>query len=129
MYSFITIFLYFFVFFSCSDKETDSKSEVKGILERKVPPKTSVPRGQALYIQNGCVACHGKNGAGNGIKYLGEKPNDLRDITQYKYGTSVKEIAQTIYDGIPGSTMTAFRHIPKQERIAIARYIKKMQRK
>ncbi|MCB1191060.1 MAG: cytochrome c [Leptospiraceae bacterium] len=123
----INILLLLFV--GCSDEQKEPKPDVKDILKPKIPPKISVPIGEALYIQNGCSACHGTNGDGNGTKVLNPKPGNLQDVSQYKMGSSVKNIAKSIAKGIPDSQMVGYPQISQKERIAIAKHIKKMQRK
>jgi mono/diheme cytochrome c family protein len=53
-------------------------------------PQDSLDRGQALYEAH-CLACHGKNGRGNGPKAaeLDEKPKDLaklaKNVPEFKF--------------------------------------------
>lgn len=93
--------------------------------EPAIPP----PNGAELYRENGCAACHGAEGRGDGMSARGTNlhPRDLVDPVSYRNGAGVEEIAQTIATGF--QSMPAFAHIPPDERRAIAEFIVARQKK
>ncbi|HEV7764355.1 MAG TPA: SCO family protein [Thermoanaerobaculia bacterium] len=90
-------------------------------------PGAEVSSGREMYLAYGCAACHGVRGDGRGpaAGLSHTKPRDLRDLASYRGSKTDEGIASTIAFGIAdGRTgMPAYPDIPKQERIAIARYI------
>lgn len=103
---------------------------------REAPPPPAPPvvhDGAALFVENGCAACHGREGHGDGPSGRGAafRPRDLADVASYRRGTSVQAIAATIATGVEGDGggMPAFAHIPAAEREAIAQYIVSLQKK
>ena len=74
-----------------------------------------------IYMTN-CLACHGPNGRGQAD--TGEK--DARDFTNlqdWKQGTKVTEIWRTISQGVPGTNMRSFSHLPAWDRFALAHVV------
>ena len=88
-------------------------------METKKNNKVTVPYGEALYRQNGCEACHGKNGAGNPSK---KTRIDFRNPSNFKHGSSVIEMMKTIEIGIP-EVKPSYSHFSEADRRAIAEYI------
>ena len=90
-------------------------------------PGATVQDGRELYLAYGCAACHGEFGAGDGpaAGLSHTKPRDLRDLKNYRAASTVEGIASVIAFGVAeGRTgMPGYPDIPKNERIAIARYI------
>lgn len=82
-------------------------------------------RGKSLYRANGCEVCHGVQGKGDGPAGTGmvPPPRNLLDVSSYKQGASEAQIVRTLYTGVPGTLMNAYRHIKAEDRVAIARYI------
>jgi cytochrome c oxidase cbb3-type subunit 3 len=80
-------------------------------------------RGQALFQAN-CAFCHG--GDGTGKNWIGQfmEPK-ARDLTQYNAQTLPPErLRQTIRDGLPGTSMPAWRHVLRPAEVAaIADYV------
>ncbi|TGN17179.1 c-type cytochrome [Leptospira idonii] len=95
-----------------------------------IPPRVAVPFPEAMYIQNGCSACHGERGDGRGA--LSGKPNmgylpNFNEPSTYRNGTSIDKISKSIVKGIPGTMMRAYPNLKSNEVKAIAEYIHKMQ--
>ncbi len=82
-------------------------------------------KGRSLYRANGCEVCHGVQGKGDGPAGTGmvPPPRNLLEVSSYKQGASEAQIVQTLYTGVPGTLMNAYRHIKEPDRVAIARYI------
>lgn len=80
-------------------------------------------RGQALFQAN-CAFCHG--GDGTGKNWIGQfmEPK-ARDLTQYSaQSMPPARLRQTILDGLPGTSMPAWRHVLRPAEVAaIAAYV------
>lgn len=91
----------------------------------------TVPFPEAMYVQNGCVSCHGPVGNGRGTRtalLANSRIPNFQDKSTYIYGSTKEAIAKTIKNGIPGTYMKAYSHMRKGEIDAIADYVQKMQR-
>ncbi|TGK49978.1 cytochrome c [Leptospira kanakyensis] len=114
-----------FIFPHCSP---ENESPIK---EPPPPPAVTVPFPEAMYVQNGCAACHGMVGNGRGTRshlLSNSRVPNFQDKSTYIYGSTKEAIAKTIKNGIPGTYMKAYAHMRKQEIDAVAEYIQKMQR-
>ncbi|TGK82611.1 cytochrome c [Leptospira noumeaensis] len=101
------------------------------IKEPPPPPAVTVPFPEAMYVQNGCAACHGMGGNGRGTRshlLSNSRVPNFQDKTTYIYGSTKEAIAKSIKNGIPGTYMKAYGHMRKQEIEAVAEFIQKMQR-
>ncbi|MBI4238425.1 MAG: c-type cytochrome [Deltaproteobacteria bacterium] len=74
-----------------------------------------VSAGEQLFARSGCVACHGKDGQGNGPSAVGLTDtwgNAVvpRDLTRgpLKWGSRDEEIYRTLAVGIPGTPMPGY---------------------
>lgn len=87
------------------------------------------PAGKKLFEGNGCIACHGPDGAGDGplARTLKTTPRNLSEPTSYRGGTSEIEIAETLRTGISSGGMPSYAHIPVEDRLEIARYLISLQ--
>lgn len=89
-------------------------------------PEPSAEEGRVLYGQNGCAACHGPAGHGDGPvgKTLDPRPRDFRDASAFKHGIDVAAVAGTIETGVPeGGKMPRFNHLSESERRSLALYV------
>lgn len=96
------------------------------------PPATvSQAAGKELYEGNGCIACHGPDGAGDGplAETLETMPRNLSEPTSYRGGTSEIEIAETLRTGVSSGGMPSYEHIPVEDRLEIARYLISLQQR
>lgn len=101
------------------------------------PPASSpalIEKGKASYVKN-CVLCHGETGKGDGIAGKALKPaprNFITDAFKGKDGKgkiekpTVQIIYDTITDGITGTMMAPFKHIPEDERWGMSYFILKL---
>ncbi len=82
-------------------------------------------KGQQLFQESGCQACHGPEGKGDGPagKNLNPPPRDYSHKMAYKQGYSVEDITNTLLTGVPGTTMAPYPHISEADRRAIATYV------
>lgn len=83
--------------------------------------------GRLLYATNGCGACHGQEGKGDGpiAKTLTPPPRDFRDGAAFKNGVEPAAIARTIAEGLTrdGGQMQSYAHLTESERLRLAEYV------
>jgi len=83
--------------------------------------------GRLLYATNGCGACHGQQGKGDGpiAKTLTPPPRDFRDGEAFKNGADAASVARTIATGFTrdGGQMQAYGHLTEGERLRLAEYV------
>lgn len=88
-----------------------------------VPSKELTEKGKGIFNIN-CAACHGPKGAGDGPAAVAIKPPPRNYATDsFKNGEKPEEIFKTLTDGIKGTTMVSFAHLPEQDRWALAYYV------
>lgn len=90
----------------------------------------SLAQGADLYRANGCAACHGLGGRGDGpvSNTLDPRPRDLTDRASYRMGAEAPVIARTLGAGLAGAgSMPLFAHLTNHERLALALYIRSLQ--
>lgn len=83
--------------------------------------KALLAKGKTVFAQN-CMSCHGEKGAGDGAVALNPKPRNFT-TDAFKGGSSPKEIFKTVTDGLPGTMMVSFKHLPEPDRKAVAEYV------
>ena len=100
----------------CGDESEEKEKTTSSVTDR---------RGHQLYMTNGCAVCHGDLGHGDGriANTLRPAPRDFRDLSHYKRGSSVEQIAETIARGIGGTSMPGYPHLTSQDRLSIAQHI------
>lgn len=93
-----------------------------------------LPPGQALYEQK-CAVCHGVNGDGKGdaAYLLQPKPRNFRAgkfrlVTSQYLQPTREDLVRTITNGMPGTAMPAWAHLPESDRRALADYVLKLNR-
>lgn len=89
-------------------------------LSPAAPP--SLDRGSKLYAAQ-CAACHGATGAGNGPAATGLDPPPIAftDMDRARE-RSIFALYQVTSQGLEGTAMTSFAHLPEQDRWALALY-------
>src|SRR5690606_13554796 len=77
----------------------------------------------ALYQQN-CASCHGATGGGDGPISAGMDPPpiDFTDLERARQ-RSVFALQQVIEQGLEGTTMVSYAHLPEEQRWALAFYV------
>ncbi|ESQ83046.1 hypothetical protein AEAC466_14380 [Asticcacaulis sp. AC466] len=88
-------------------------------------PKTApdFASGQKLYTDN-CASCHGVNGNGKGPNAVGLDPQPVAfaDLGRAQH-RSVFGLYQVIGQGLDGTAMPSFAHLPDTDRWALAFYV------
>ncbi len=95
------------------------------ILKFSVPTPELLEKGKKVFSAN-CASCHGEDGTGTGPASVGLNPAP-RNFTvneNWKNGSSLPGIYQTLQEGIQGSGMIAYDFIVPEERVALAHYIR-----
>ncbi len=91
-------------------------------------------RGKELYERN-CTGCHGETGRGNGdaAQFMDVRPRDFT-TAQFRYRSTQAgnlpldgDLYRSIYQGLPGTTMPAWREMPEEHIWLLVDYIKHFQ--
>jgi len=89
------------------------------------PPnnKTALLAGRKIFLEIGCVECHGKSARGDGpsAAKLSVKPADLTR-RPFKSGATARDIVRTILTGLDGTTMPSFHQVLPEEKIWLLAY-------
>jgi DMSO reductase family type II enzyme heme b subunit len=109
-----------------------SKSVPSTTVPSPKPPAgdAALDRGAQLYTKY-CAICHGEEGDGAGkFAYLmNPRPRNFRQ-GNFKLATTENQIPsdddllQTISDGMPGSAMPPWGHMPRSDLMALVRYVR-----
>lgn len=86
-----------------------------------------IAKGQALFETNGCPACHGHEGHGDGqlARTLTPTPRDFRHPDAFKGPRSIDAVATVIARGLPAfpTPMPALNTLDQETRELIAAYV------
>lgn len=86
-------------------------------------------KGKASYAVN-CLMCHGEKGDGNGVAGALMKPKPRNFIVdKYKQGEKIEAVFKTVTEGMKGTAMAGFGHLPESDRWAISYYILSLKQK
>jgi len=87
------------------------------------PKKTPelVEKGKASFAKN-CTACHGKTGEGDGPAAKALKPPPENLVTHPMKG-GAPDVFAVLATGVKGTGMVAFKHLPEEERWALAYFV------
>ncbi len=78
-----------------------------------------------VVFKNNCEICHGVEGKGDGVagKALQPPPRNFVE-GKWKKGGASQELYLTIQNGLEGSSMASFKHLPKNDRWAVIQFIR-----
>lgn len=80
-------------------------------------------RGRTLYAEN-CASCHGPNGNGKGVASAGLDPAPIAFTDKVRASErSIFALYQVIEQGLDGTSMASFAHLPPQDRWALAFFV------
>ena len=97
--------------------------DVASVKEPWLPSDAFIAHGAKVYKTN-CALCHGPNGEGDGPagKGLAHPPRNL--ITGgWEFGGDRISLYKTLRDGISGTSMASFKHLPVKDRWALVHWI------
>lgn len=89
------------------------------------PKKTPqlVQKGSGSFAVN-CASCHGPRGEGDGVAATALKPRPANLVTgSLRGGAKPAQLFDTLGKGVPGTAMIAFKHLPEEERWALAYFV------
>ncbi len=66
-----------------------------------------------------CASCHGSAGQGGMV----DGARDFRELSDWKQGTGILEIFETLTNGVPDSQMRAFPNLSAWDRFALAHHV------
>ena len=101
-----------------SEEQQFSPEELK---QPWISTKALVAQGQKVYKAQ-CALCHGPKGLGDGSPGLVPPPRNLVE-GKWKQGGSARELFITFQEGIAGTSMVSFKHLPLLDRWALVHYI------
>ncbi len=80
--------------------------------------------GKGVY-KNTCAVCHGNEGKGDGPAgaALVPPPRNFVEGKWKKGGTSIA-LFNTLHNGIEGTSMASFKHLPKADRWALVQFVR-----
>lgn len=83
-------------------------------------------KGRYHFIQY-CSGCHGPDGRGNGptSQTLARRPPNFLSpsVAGYTNGLSKQGVLKTLNEGIPGTQMPKYSHLPEEVKAEIAEYV------
>jgi mono/diheme cytochrome c family protein len=112
-----------------TDKQVNESAQLQTTLQ-----ESPISKGKLLYT-NYCAQCHGDKGEGNGpaARFLYPKPrnfteNQFRIVSTDNHIPSDRDLMQVITNGMPGSAMFPFAHLPEDERQSLVTYVRSLTR-
>lgn len=108
-----------------------AEGHAKGKTSFEAPDFGLFAQGKYVYEKN-CVVCHGEKGDGKGTMgiTLDIRPRDFRSGL-FKYKSTANDLLpttddlfRTVNNGITGTAMPIFAHLPEKDRRAVVEYVK-----
>jgi len=79
----------------------------------------------AKVFANNCAVCHGPKGLGDGPAGLSLNPRPRNFVEgKWKVGGDSINLFNTIHNGLPGSSMASFAHLPVTDRWSVIQFIR-----
>ena len=102
-------------------------AQAPDLLKALQPDDAQLAKGAELYVAN-CASCHGDKGDGNGLAAaaLNPKPRNFLSKDAWKNGQTFSGLWKTLEEGLPGTPMGAFSHLPAKDRVAIINHIRSL---
>lgn len=80
-------------------------------------------KGKKAYAEN-CASCHGDSGKGDGPAGAAVKARNFHDpVSNWTNGSSPLAVFNTLANGIEGTSMASYIHLPEDERWALTHYV------
>lgn len=111
-----------------ADVESKARELAEALLQAypvpRAPDRVPDLAGAAALYQQNCASCHGATGAGDGAAGAGMDPPpiDFTDAVRARQ-RSVFALQQVIEQGLEGTAMASYAHLPEDQRWALAFYI------
>ena len=97
--------------------------DVSGVANPWVVSPDLIARGEKVYQQN-CAMCHGEKGLGDGPAGAALSPKARNLVEgQWTQGTGLIARYKLLVNGIPGTSMASFSHLPVNDRWSLAHYV------
>ncbi len=97
----------------------------KVVNHRALAQETGLSADGKMLYQINCASCHGNDGQGDGPRSAGLNPPARNYKTeQFKYGTDVAAIYNTLMKGSPGTSMPSFSLLPARDVWAMVHYVR-----
>ncbi|EMJ99863.1 cytochrome c [Leptospira sp. WS58.C1] len=110
---------------NCGDKEKPKEEAAPVASAATLSPE--IEEGKKLFLENGCNACHGDTGAGDGAAAasLNPKPRNYKaPANEWKNGPTEAGILKTLNNGIPSNpVMTSYKFLGDEKLKKIAKYV------
>lgn len=98
--------------------------DVSKVTEPWISSEDLIAHGQKVFQMN-CAVCHGAEGKGDGAAGAGLNPPPRNLVEgKWKHGGTSIALHETATNGIPGTSMAAFGHLPNVDRWAIVHWIR-----
>lgn len=111
-----------------ADVESKARELAEALLQAypvpRAPDRAPDLAGAAALYQQNCASCHGATGGGDGVAAAGMDPPpiDFTDAVRARQ-RSVFALQQVIEQGLEGTAMASYAHLPEGQRWALAFYI------
>lgn len=100
--------------------------DVSAVAEPWISSEELIAHGNKVY-QTNCAVCHGSSGRGDGPAGRALNPPPMNFVTgQWHQGGDRVSIYQTLIDGVPGTSMVSFKHLPKVDRWAMVHFVRSL---
>ncbi|MFO0915229.1 MAG: ethylbenzene dehydrogenase-related protein [Pirellulales bacterium] len=91
----------------------------------------AIERGRMLYVQQGCVSCHGTGGKGDGVKQMVDDdgfPTRPRDLTEgiYKGGHDPGSLVLRVSRGMPGTPMPSAPTLTPAQSLDLVHFLRSL---
>ena len=107
----------------------NSAAHRKGKSRMWISSRDLIAHGKKIYKTN-CAICHGATGAGDGIAGKSLRPPPRSFIEgEWKQGGDSINLYKSITNGVKGSSMAGFKHLPKKDRWALVHFIRSITKK
>ncbi len=117
-----------------ADQSPADKTASQASTQTTAPQQAKLALGRRLF-QRHCAGCHGPSGDGQGpaARFLFPKPRNFRRakfriVTTENKVPSDEDLLHVISEGMPGSAMVPFRHLSKDQRLALVAYVRHLSR-
>lgn len=97
--------------------------DVSNVTEPWLETEDMIAHGAKLYAQN-CAMCHGEKGLGDGVAGAALNPPPRNLIKgPWTNGAGIIALYKTVTEGLPGTSMAAYKHLKPVDRWAMAHYV------